>query len=49
MTTLINSLDETFSFNENTIRIIGTFDQPLFIASDICKILGLSNVTDTLR
>ena len=49
MTTLINSLDETISFNENTIRIVGTYDQPLFIASDVCKILGLSNVTDTLR
>ena len=49
MTTLINSLDETISFNENTIRIIGTYEQPLFIASDVCKILGLCNITDTLR
>ena len=49
MTSLINSLDETISFNENTIRIVGTYEQPLFIASDICKILGLTNATETLR
>ena len=49
MTSLINSIDETINFNKETIRIIGTFDKPLFVAKDICKILELSNVTETLR
>ena len=49
MTTLINSIDQTINFNEQTIRILGSYDNPLFVAIDICKILGLKNVTDTLR
>lgn len=49
MTSLVNAIDETIKFNEETIRITGTFDKPLFVAIDICKILGLTNVTETLR
>ena len=49
MTSLINIIDETIKFDEETIRIVGTFDKPLFVASDICKILGLTNVTDILK
>ena len=49
MTSLINSIDQTINFNEQTIRIVGTYDNPLFVAIDICKILDLKNVTDTLR
>ena len=49
MTSLVNIIDETIIFNEETIRIVGTFENPLFVAIDICKILGLKNVTDTLR
>jgi prophage antirepressor-like protein len=49
MSSLINTIDETISFNEETIRVVGTYEQPLFVASDICKVLGLANVTDTLK
>ena len=49
MTSLVNAIDETIKFNEETIRIVGTFENPLFVAIDICKILGLKNVTETLR
>ena len=49
MTSLVNVIDETIKFNEETIRIVGTFENPLFVAKDICKILGLSNITDTLQ
>lgn len=49
MSTLINIIDQTINFNEFTIRIVGTHDKPLFVASDICKVLGLSNVTETLK
>ena len=46
---LIKNIDENFNFNENTIRIIGSYDDPWFVAKDICNILGLSNVTNALR
>ena len=49
MTSLINTIDQTINFNDQTIRIVGTYDSPMFVASDICKILGLTNVTETLR
>ena len=49
MTSLINSIDQTINFNEQTIRIVGTYDNPLFVAIDLCRILGLKNVTDTLK
>ena len=45
MTTLI----KTVKFNNNTIRVLGTYDRPLFVAADVCKVLGIANVTDTLR
>ena len=49
MATLINIIDKTINFNDHTIRIIGTHNRPLFVAADICKVLGIANVTDTLR
>ena len=36
-------------FNNDTVRIIGTYNEPWFIAKDICDILGLANVTEALR
>jgi prophage antirepressor-like protein len=49
MTDLINSIDINLSFNKETIRILGTNESPLFVVKDICKILGLTNVTEVLR
>ena len=49
MTELINSIDMNLCFNENTIRVLGTSENPMFVVKDICNILGLSNVTETLR
>lgn len=46
---LIKHIDETFKFNDKKIRIIGTYDEPWFVAKDICDILGLTNVTETLK
>ncbi|WP_299414817.1 BRO family protein [Acaryochloris sp. IP29b_bin.148] len=40
------------SFNGEQIRIGGTWDNPLFVLADVCKVLGLSNpskVAQTLR
>lgn len=46
---LIKQIDETISFNENNIRIIGTYDEPWFVAKDICGILELPNVTNAIK
>lgn len=46
---LINNIDETLLYENNSIRIVGTYDNPFFVVKDICKILGLSNVTEALR
>jgi very-short-patch-repair endonuclease len=37
------------SFNDETIRVLGTSENPMFVVKDICNILGLTNVTETLR
>jgi prophage antirepressor-like protein len=49
MTDLVNSIDMNLAFNEQTVRIVGTSDNPMFVVKDICKILGLSNPTAALR
>jgi prophage antirepressor-like protein len=49
MTELINSIDMNLSFNDETIKVLGTSENPMFVVKDICKILGLSNVTEVLR
>ena len=46
---LINSIDETFKFEDKEVRIIGTYNEPWFVAKDICDILELSNTTNALR
>ena len=46
---LIKQIDETISFNENNIRVIGTYGEPWFVAKDICNILELPNVTNALK
>jgi prophage antirepressor-like protein len=46
---LISKIDKSFTFNNSKIRITGTNNDPLFVASDICKILGISNVTDSIK
>ena len=48
------SLNETidtqkvFLFNDKKVRVIGDVTNPMFIASDVCKILGLSNISHAL-
>ena len=46
---LIKHIDETFKFNDKEIRVIIKNNEPWFVAKDICSILGLSNVTETLK
>jgi len=49
MSELINRIDETFNFNEQTMRVVGDSNEPWFVARDICNILELSNITDALK
>jgi len=46
---LIKQIDETVSFNEQNIRIIGTCQEPWFVAKDICNILELKNLMEGVR
>ena len=46
---LINQIDDTFKFEGKEIRVLGSYNEPLFVAKDICTILGLSNVTEALK
>ena len=46
---LLNQIDETVSFNEKNIRVIGTYEEPWFVAKDICSILELPNITNAIK
>ena len=46
---LINKIDETISFNEKNIRIIGSYNEPWFVAKDICDILEIKDNRSALR
>lgn len=35
-------------FEEQKVRILGTFDKPLFVAKDVCHVLGIANPRDAL-
>jgi len=45
---LINKIDKTLLFEKKEIRIVGTCNQPWFVAKDICNILNIKNVSLTL-
>lgn len=36
-------------FQSQPIRITGTWDNPLFVLADVCKVLGLSNPSDVAK
>lgn len=37
-----------FDFEGCEIRVIGTPDEPRFVAADVCRVLGLANVSDAM-
>ena len=41
--------NSTFLFEGHKLRFTGSESKPMFIASDVCKMIGLSNVTQTLQ
>ena len=38
-----------FKFEENQVRVSGTYENPMFVAKDICNIMGLTNVTNAIK
>ena len=46
---LINSFDETLLFDNKTLRIVGSYEEPFFVVNDICKILDIKNVTQAVK
>ena len=46
---LLKQINETVSFNEKNIRVVGSYDEPWFVAKDICNILELKNITETMK
>jgi prophage antirepressor-like protein len=49
MTCLIDAIDMNLTFNEQTVRVFGTLEEPLFVLKDVCNILGLSNPSKTIE
>lgn len=46
---LNKSIDMIFKYKDTSLRILGTFDEPLFIAKEICDILELTNSRMVLK
>jgi len=42
-------IDESLSFENANVKVFGTYNEPWFIAKNICDILEISNVSDALR
>ena len=40
------SMITLFDFNGFDLRTVGTIEAPLFVAADVCAVLGISNVSD---
>ena len=50
MSIIIENKDiEIYNFENENIRVVGTSENPFFVVKDICNILELSNVTNTMR
>ena len=46
---LLKQIDETVSFNEKNIRVIGSYNEPWFVGKDVCNILELKNISDAMK
>jgi prophage antirepressor-like protein len=44
-----NIFSQIFKFDDQDIIVLGTIDKPLFIAKQICDILGYKNIFDALK
>lgn len=39
---------QLFDYNGAAVRVVGDADEPLFVAVDVCRALGIKNPSDTL-
>lgn len=44
----MEQLELTQDFEGNPVRMLGTVEEPLFVAADVCRVLGIKNVADAL-
>jgi prophage antirepressor-like protein len=42
------SLSEIFEYEGRGVRIVGAQDKPLFVAADVCRILGIGNASQAV-
>lgn len=47
--TSTNNAVSIFNFYDNDIRVVGLNSGPWFVASDVCRVLGLHNTTQAVR
>lgn len=43
------SLSEVFEYQGNGVRVVGTPDEPLFVAADVCRALGIGDTSKALE
>ncbi|CCA61455.1 anti-repressor Ant [Diadromus pulchellus ascovirus 4a] len=43
------TLNDAFSFDDNSVKMVGTLDQPWFRAKDVLKVLGYSDEKDAMK
>ena len=39
------AISQVFAFNDSPVRVVGTQQRPLFVAADVCRVLGLDDVS----
>jgi prophage antirepressor-like protein len=45
---LIKQLDDKLTFNKKEVRLVGTYEEPWFVAKDVCDILEVTDVSVAL-
>ncbi len=45
----MNEITLNYDFNGHSIRVSGTYEEPWFVAADVCSILGIQNVSEALN
>ena len=41
--------NQTYTFQNRTVRVVGSPENPLFVAADVCAVLGISNNRDAIE
>ncbi len=49
MTQSTHELTQVFEYEGNGVRVAGTPDEPLFVAADVCRVLGISQTATAMQ